>query len=115
MKYLRACFSAPEDKRQRAIERFDWLADELRDAVSGVDVADLQQTLHDPEARTAAKERALVMLGLLASAHASAVLAWFDPAGEHWRVRMLHRLVVSECARRRAPAVGPRRARRRAA
>lgn len=96
---------------ERALERFDWLADEVRDEAHQCRVADLRSTLADPQARTSAKERALVVMALLGTARAAAGLRWFDPHGEHRRVRLLHRLAVRECARRRKPCTKPGRGR----
>jgi hypothetical protein len=93
--------SFEEGELSRALERFDWLADELRDEVHAASVEMLQDVLADADSRVSAKERALVMLGLQASAAARATLAWFDASGEHWRVRLLHRLARRECERRR--------------
>lgn len=90
------------DELQRALERFDWLADQMRDEVFGAEIADIRAVLADSTARTAAKERALVVLALSTRASAEAALRWFDAAGEHPRVRLLHRLARRECARRRA-------------
>lgn len=86
---------------RRALERFDWLADELRDEAHAVSAERMQRVLSDAGARVSAKERALVVLGLQASAIAHAALVWFDAAGEHRRVRLLHRLAKRECERRR--------------
>ncbi len=101
---------------RRALERFDWLAEQVRDRVHDARAGELQCVLQDVRSRVSAKERALVMLGLLATARAHAALAWFDSAGEHRRVRLLHRLAKRECARRRrssevgrAPAPNRRR------
>lgn len=85
---------------ERAMERFEWMAEEVRDRVWSVCVDAQQQVLCDPTARVSAKESALVMLGLGASARAHAVLLWFDSAGEHRRVRLLHRIARRECRRR---------------
>ena len=85
----------------RALERFEWLAEEMRDQVHAACAETLQQVLIERGGRVAAKERALVTLGLMGSAHAEAALAWFDSAGAHPRVRLLHRLARRECARRR--------------
>jgi|GEM_PF-6599523 len=88
-------------RRAAALQRFDWLYDSLRDEVSTADAAALGEVLRDPSARTASKERALILLALLGSARAEALLEWFDPGEAHWRVQWLHRLARRECARRR--------------
>lgn len=88
-------------QRAAALQRFEWLYESLRDEVSTADAAALGEILGDPRARTASKERALILLAMLGSARAEALLEWFDAAGAHWRVRWLHRLACRECARRR--------------
>lgn len=88
-------------RRVVAMQRFEWLYDSLRDEVSGVDAAALGEVLRDPGARTAAQERALILLAMLGSARAEALLEWFDPRQAHWRVQWLHRLAQRECAKRR--------------
>lgn len=87
---------------QRAIERVDWLIEQVRDEVHRADIARLRERLAAPDGRTADKERALVILGLHASARAEAALRWFDSSDEHERVRFVHRLARRECRRRRA-------------
>lgn len=89
---------------QRALERFDWIVEEVRDLVCGADAGELGEVLGDEGARTSAKERALVTLGLMATARAEAALRWWDSTGEHPRVRILHRLANRECSRRRGAA-----------
>ena len=86
---------------QRALERFDWLVEQVRDEVHRSDVVELQRVLTDPGTRTSARERALVILGLLGTAEAIAALQWFDLTGHHRRVCLCHRLARRECTRRR--------------
>jgi hypothetical protein len=86
---------------ERALDRFDWLIEQVRDEVHRSDIFEIQGVLGDPEARTSAKERALVILGLLGTAEAGAMLQWFDSTDQHWRVCLLHRLAKRECTRRR--------------
>jgi hypothetical protein len=89
------------DELQRALERFDWLVEQVRDEVHQSDVLELQGVLTAPDARTSAREHALVVLGLLGTAEAVAALRWFDPTDHHRRVRLCHRLAKRECTRRR--------------
>lgn len=89
------------DEIERALERFDWIADEVRDQAHAADVEALADVLGQPGARTSAKERAMVELAFVATARAEAALRWFDASGEHARVGLLRELALSECARRR--------------
>lgn len=89
---------------QRVLERFDWIVENVRDEVHRTDVESLRVVLADDEARLSEKERALVMLGLLGNARAEALLRWWRCDTEHDRLRLLHRLASSECARRRGRA-----------
>jgi hypothetical protein len=98
---------------EQALERFDWLIEQVRDEVHRSDIFEIQGVLDDPKARTAAIERALVVLGLLGTAEANAALKWFDPTGHHRRVRLLHRLAEHECRWRRHPSRHLRRGRAR--
>lgn len=84
-----------------AQQRFEWLRDAVRDEIHRCDVAGLWRCLQDEDRRTADKERALVMLAMLGSARAAALLEWYDARGRHWRVQLLHRLARRECRRRR--------------
>ncbi|QDG50320.1 hypothetical protein FIV42_06105 [Persicimonas caeni] len=98
-----------------ALERFEWLVDRCADQVSGACPERLAKTLVDASVRTSSKERALVILGLLGTVRAQAVLRWFDPAGQHWRVRLLHRLATRACANRLESVRQTQSSRRRAA
>lgn len=91
-----------EARAVAAQQRFEWLRDAVRDEVHRCDTAALGRCLRDARGRTADKERALVILGLLGSAGAAAILEWYDARGEHWRVQLLQRLARRECNRRRA-------------
>lgn len=100
-RHLAPSLRCDPSQRAAALQRFEWLYESLRDEVSTADAAALGEILGDPRARTASKERALILLAMLGSARAEALLEWFDAAGAHWRVRWLHRLACRECARRR--------------
>lgn len=93
--------SLTTDDIERALQRFDWIADEVRDQVHGADVEALADVLGQAGARTSAKERAMVKLAFLATARAQAALRWFDADGEHARLGLLRELALSECSRRR--------------
>ena len=84
-----------------AQQRFDWLIEEVGDRVHASDCRELQATLVGGEARTAQKERALVILGLMGTARAEAALRWYDSEGAPPRVSLLRRLALRECVRRR--------------
>jgi hypothetical protein len=93
--------SLSTDDIERALERFDWIADDVRDQAHCADVEALAEVLARPGARTSAKERAMVTLAFVATARAEAALRWFDADGAHARLKLLCQLALSECARRR--------------
>ena len=84
----------------RQMERFEWIAEEVRDAVACCDVEAAGRLLVDEEARLGERERAAVMLALHGSPQAGEWLHRWEPAGGPARLQLLCRIARREWRRR---------------
>ncbi len=77
-------------------ERFEWIADELRDTVATTSVASQESVLNDPQSRTSSIERALVMLALKGNIETGLLLWHWTPPVSPRRLALLHQIVKIE-------------------
>ena len=77
-------------------ERFEWIADELRDEVSQSHSITAAAVLTDPESRTSDIERALVSLALKATADSGVLLQAYQPPKYPERLELLYQIVKIE-------------------
>ncbi len=89
-----------------ACERFEWMADELRDQIATTPLATLVAVLDDPNARTSAVERALVALAIKASLESGLHLWHWQAPAKPQRLALLHQIVKIEWENRYAQRFG---------
>lgn len=77
-------------------ERFEWLADELRDDLSQTHSITAALVLADPDSRVSDIERALVSLALKATADSGLLLDAYQPPAYPERLALLHQIVRIE-------------------